>query len=221
MQRTKGFTIVAVWYIISAFLYFATALVWGPRYNYLSWTGLAIGNLLIIMGFMGFVNLIGTFFVGIGGYTGVALIMFVIYIILPVLGILSFVVAYGLWKRKDWGWTWASVLAIIGVIISIAGMMAYPWDTLTGFSLTEGMLVGPWSLLGFIFNLAVALYSLSRLIALRLMVCMETGCGKMAAYKFRGYDGQGISLCEEHYKEWIVHREASKRAEKMKKQPKD
>jgi len=166
------------------------------------------------MGFMGFVTSIGTFFVGIGGYTGLTLVMLVIYIILPVLGILSFVVAYGLWKRKEWGWTWASVLAIIGIIFSVIGMSTPPWDTVTGFSLSEGVLVGPWSLLGFIFYLSTALYGLSRMIAMRLMVCMETGCGKMAAYKFKAYDGQGISLCEEHYKEWIMHKQVSKRAEK-------
>ncbi len=46
-------------------------------------------------------------------------IIFVFVAILVILGLLSFVIAYGLWTGKGWAWAIALVLAVIGIIINL------------------------------------------------------------------------------------------------------
>ena len=37
-------------------------------------------------------------------------------------GILSFILAYGLWKGRGWAWTWTFIFSILGLIISVIGI---------------------------------------------------------------------------------------------------
>lgn len=41
-----------------------------------------------------------------------------------VAGILSFVLAYGLWKGRTWAWTWTLIFSIIGLVASIIAIVA-------------------------------------------------------------------------------------------------
>jgi hypothetical protein len=45
------------------------------------------------------------------------------------LGIGSFIVAYGLFKERGWGWSGAVALAIIGIVIPIMNIIAGYWPS--------------------------------------------------------------------------------------------
>jgi hypothetical protein len=50
--------------------------------------------------------------------------------IILALGIGSFMVAYGLFHGRSWGWSGAVALAIIGIVIPIMNMMAGYWPSI-------------------------------------------------------------------------------------------
>lgn len=55
-----------------------------------------------------------------------------------ILGIVSFLLAYGLWNGRVWAWTWALIFAVIGIIIGLVQL--------------------PGSIVGIIINLIVIYY---------------------------------------------------------------
>jgi len=94
--RPLGVTILAILQIISG--------IWD----------IVLGSLLLL----GFV-VVGVF-VGFGlitaAFLGVALVAFI-------LAILSFVLAYGLWKGRRWAWVWSIITAVLGLILGIIGLV--------------------------------------------------------------------------------------------------
>ncbi len=43
-----------------------------------------------------------------------------------VFGIVSFLLAYGLWNGRRWAWTWTLVFAVIGLIFGVLQMLGSP-----------------------------------------------------------------------------------------------
>jgi hypothetical protein len=60
-------------------------------------------------------------FVG-GGFIATALLL--LGMVAFVLGILSFVLAYGLWAGKGWGWVLSIVAAIIGIVFGVLALVS-------------------------------------------------------------------------------------------------
>jgi hypothetical protein len=79
---------------------------------------LGIGGLLVAGG--GFFAMLGT----IPGLEFIAGLIVAVGAILLLLGIISLIVAWGLWTGQGWAWTLAIVLTIISLIISIPGALA-------------------------------------------------------------------------------------------------
>ena len=51
-----------------------------------------------------------------------SLILFVLSLVFLLVGVTSFVLVYGLWKRRDWAWRWALTSAVISLAASIVGL---------------------------------------------------------------------------------------------------
>jgi hypothetical protein len=97
----------------------------------------AIGGIIYIVGIL----LIGLFFEMIttfmpetmprmvGFFRGfLGMIVLVIAIILLILGLISFLLAYGLWTGKGWAWTLTLIFSIIGILL---GLVSLPTGIIT------------------------------------------------------------------------------------------
>ena len=105
-----------------------------------------IGGVFSLLGGMG--NIIAAVSVTAIPIIGAALgpLLITIGIVLILLGVLAFIVAYGLLKGRGWAWTLALILAIIGIIQGVIGLM---------------MAGGFVAIIGIIIN-AVVIYYLTR-----------------------------------------------------------
>jgi uncharacterized membrane protein HdeD (DUF308 family) len=56
--------------------------------------------------------------------SGLVLLIVGIGIILLALGIAYLVMAYGLWKGREWAWTITLILSVIGIIVAIVSVAA-------------------------------------------------------------------------------------------------
>lgn len=60
----------------------------------------------------------------IGGIGGIALMYFlpllgILGAVLLIVGLIELFVGYGLWGMKSWAWTWAMIINILNIILSI------------------------------------------------------------------------------------------------------
>ena len=53
-----------------------------------------------------------------------SMIASVLGFVLLVYGLISFALAYGLWKSQGWAWTWSLIFAVIGAIFAIVPMLS-------------------------------------------------------------------------------------------------
>ena len=73
----------------------------------------------------------------------VSLVLSILSFLFLVYGMTSFFLAYGLWKGRDWAWTWTLTSAIIGLAASIIalsigiGMIGVASNALTIYYLTR------------------------------------------------------------------------------------
>lgn len=205
MQRFRGIfrgrsiaiVALATWEIVCG-LAFCAAILMAGHYTDLTGIELAIGDLLILSGFMGFAA--ATLM-----YSGVIITAITIYVLLPILGIVSIFVAYGFWKHKNWSWVGGVLLAAIGVVLATASLATPPWDITTAPSLVDGLLIGPWSFVGLFINIIILVYLAPRRLTFEMVMCPESGCSKRATKKYKSIGGQIIYLCDEHYKEWTKY----------------
>jgi len=59
----------------------------------------------------------------IGFFKGfLGMIVLVIAIILLILGLISFLLAYGLWTGKGWAWTLTFIFSIIGILLGLVSL---------------------------------------------------------------------------------------------------
>lgn len=65
----------------------------------------ALGGMMEVPAFLGMM----------AGFIGVAFLIF---------GIISFVLAYGLWTAKGWAWTFSLVFAVLGIIFALIQIVA-------------------------------------------------------------------------------------------------
>jgi len=94
--RPLGVTILAILQIISG--------IW----DFIVGAALLLG--FVVVGIFAGFNIIT------GAFLGLAAVAFV-------LGILSLVLAYGLWKGRRWAWVWSIITAILGLILGIVGLV--------------------------------------------------------------------------------------------------
>jgi len=60
---------------------------------------------------------------GISGFVGLMMGLFsVIGIVVITIGLISFIIAYGLWNGRGWAWTLCLIFSIIGIIIGILSL---------------------------------------------------------------------------------------------------
>jgi len=53
---------------------------------------------------------------------GVEVLLLIVGLIFAIMGAVQLFLAYGLWNRRGWAWTWTLVFAIIGVILAIVSL---------------------------------------------------------------------------------------------------
>ena len=93
-------------------------------------------SILEVLAGLGWFGITSTFFIGAGAavlaipLVGVVVggILVILGLITILLGAISFVVAWGLWNGRDWAWTAAIALAILGIIL---GLFTLPGGIIT------------------------------------------------------------------------------------------
>ncbi|MEM3406109.1 MAG: hypothetical protein QXY18_01695 [Nitrososphaerota archaeon] len=105
-ERPLGVTILAILEAIGGIIYLA---------------GILLINLFLgmMMGFMPEEIPEMEFF---GGFLG--MIALVVSIVLLILGLVSFLLAYGLWTGKGWAWTLTFIFSIIGILLGLVSLPA-------------------------------------------------------------------------------------------------
>ena len=63
-----------------------------------------------------------SFFGILAGLGPVGILLWLVTAGCLIAAVLSFILAYGLWKGRSWAWTWTFVFSVIGLIVSIIGI---------------------------------------------------------------------------------------------------
>ncbi len=76
---------------------------------------------------VGIVLLFGFFFAvsifGFGMYAGFELFLLPLALFLLIFGLFAFILAFGLWSGQGWAWVLSIILAVIGLVVSLVGLL--------------------------------------------------------------------------------------------------
>ena len=73
-----------------------------------------------------------SFFGILAGLGPVGILLWLVTAGCLIAAVLSFILAYGLWKGRSWAWTWTFIFSIIGLVVSIIVSIIAVWIAIIG-----------------------------------------------------------------------------------------